>query len=641
MRIERHEQEHKGRQNISPSCLSPDEYRYPRRCKSNKTKSTMTTTLPLLILVSVLPHLVLADASVGDAPPPPRQRNREVCPTDPSLFGYTSLLAINDDIQREVQALTFDPTLKPQEKYEFVLCPHTHFNGAEGLEPILNNTVFQCGGGAGDGVASENNCTIRGGTHQVLMRERDFYLPMEYVEFRGITFDSSAKYSIAAFAPPSVTARFQDCHWVHNTGQSSIHITGHVSTKVVVPQRRKLQTDPLDDEEFEPSDEDQSEYDQYLNGEGHPPLAGEGEGEASEPVEPATAPHQPDPILDPQSGGEELEVDDNPDGPIKPAMTVELHNCSISNGFGYNTTSHEGYRGIFNAGGNLLVSGTTMENNHGGIFINIMGNESQTKITDSVLHHNNVTILVRPISQAHVHISKTGFMSNRVSASVALKDAKLDIEECAFLENESLNGEIWSFASEVKLDKLCIQGGSSLQPIFLDEHTEYIVGPIYGAFQQVGSDHCATKRSGEGLLGGVLVEKAGSDCYEGHENCKGHCVDFELGECTLPFFSLPPTPAPKEVVVEASTPSPVSTMPEEPATQQEEEGDDASASNNDFGDFLQPPEDEHDAEKPPTPPSETAGSSTTAPKTSGAATTMLLSTTTTLLFLPFLSVLLG
>lgn len=151
----------------------------------------------LSLLLLSLPRSSLADLRV-------------VCPTDPSLFAYNSIAAINEDILSQLDVIRQNQG-QAEPAYTYNLCPNTVFDGTSRLTPMLNASSFVCGS-QGD---SRDNCTIHGGQVQVYLTETPSvaFSSIQYTAFHGLTFDSSTSFAVAAFGSNKSTAEFFDCHW--------------------------------------------------------------------------------------------------------------------------------------------------------------------------------------------------------------------------------------------------------------------------------------------------------------------------------------------------------------------------------------------------------------------------------------------
>jgi len=128
------------------------------------------------------------------------QSRRVQCPSEPDVFGYDTIEAMNLDME-EISMNTSESTL-----YEFVLCPNTTFSvDAQPLKPSLVNCMFTCG--------ESGSCVFDGGDEQVVLDESLFN-----VSFHGIDFQNFNQKSIVSI--PSDTnisinsdVTFVDCTW--------------------------------------------------------------------------------------------------------------------------------------------------------------------------------------------------------------------------------------------------------------------------------------------------------------------------------------------------------------------------------------------------------------------------------------------
>lgn len=147
------------------------------------------------------------------------------CPSNPVLTGYTSITALNNDIQTEIDRITQGGT--PEEEYVYTLCPRHVFEviGDEPLLPQLSGSVFQCGVSG----LSTDNCVIRGGAEQVRVEDSTIATyPLQDVSFRGLTFESFTNTaeedgaSVNVFASETTTVRFVDVVWTVRLGSNSL-----------------------------------------------------------------------------------------------------------------------------------------------------------------------------------------------------------------------------------------------------------------------------------------------------------------------------------------------------------------------------------------------------------------------------------
>ena len=137
------------------------------------------------------------------------------CPSDANLQGYTSISAINSEMNTELSRIAGGGT--PEDSYLYILCPNTDFNAvAEPLIPVLSGASFTCGA---DG-ASSNNCKVIGGIEQVRIADSTVATyPLSQVSFSGITFegfgntDDATGTSVNGMAASTTTATFQDVLW--------------------------------------------------------------------------------------------------------------------------------------------------------------------------------------------------------------------------------------------------------------------------------------------------------------------------------------------------------------------------------------------------------------------------------------------
>lgn len=175
--------------------------------------------------VLLLSHLVTGEASSSQ-----QQEHRQAqqkaninanagpCPTNKDIIGYTSLSDINKD-----QATEWTRILEGKSKvdpiYSFVLCPETIFdlnnNDEENrpLEILLSGTVISCGNEMDAKI--NNNCIIRGGKNQIILKEStdNEKFPLESIAFIGITFDQFTGTSLDIIASDILTISLIDVAW--------------------------------------------------------------------------------------------------------------------------------------------------------------------------------------------------------------------------------------------------------------------------------------------------------------------------------------------------------------------------------------------------------------------------------------------
>eukprot|EP00522_Entomoneis_paludosa_P006421 CAMPEP_0172451820 /NCGR_PEP_ID=MMETSP1065-20121228/9691_1 /TAXON_ID=265537 /ORGANISM="Amphiprora paludosa, Strain CCMP125" /LENGTH=668 /DNA_ID=CAMNT_0013203791 /DNA_START=39 /DNA_END=2045 /DNA_ORIENTATION=- len=149
---------------------------------------------------------------------------QDVCPSDASTTGYSTISALNSAMEAELALIESGST--PQDSYEFILCPNTVFDTAAGpLRPILDAASFLCGANG----TSVNACTFEGGDQQVFIEDSQVATyPLETMLFAGITFRGFTENvfqtgtSISALATSTTTATFDDVIWTDFIAQSAV-----------------------------------------------------------------------------------------------------------------------------------------------------------------------------------------------------------------------------------------------------------------------------------------------------------------------------------------------------------------------------------------------------------------------------------
>jgi hypothetical protein len=140
---------------------------------------------------------------------PPSTEN---CPQEPGLSGYTSILALNQDMDTELQRISDGGELPSNQAYLLPLCPQTTFgfDAATVLLPILNRVTFQCGS-SGD---IDLRCVFTGGDEQVRIENTAVSgYPFNSVFFTGVTFEGFQQRSIAAVGSAPTQVTFINCLW--------------------------------------------------------------------------------------------------------------------------------------------------------------------------------------------------------------------------------------------------------------------------------------------------------------------------------------------------------------------------------------------------------------------------------------------
>lgn len=137
------------------------------------------------------------------------------CPNDASVPGFASLQDLNCFMFEEASSTIFGLGFR-EPPYLYLLCPNTVYAVTEynAINPILNDTWIACGN---DG-APDNNCTIVGGSVQVLLTDNPDGLDheFEHASFFGLTFAAATASSVLATASAYVVAEWFECLWRDN-----------------------------------------------------------------------------------------------------------------------------------------------------------------------------------------------------------------------------------------------------------------------------------------------------------------------------------------------------------------------------------------------------------------------------------------
>jgi hypothetical protein len=163
-------------------------------------RSTMTTTFLIAALL-----LDVANAQFDF------QASTEACPSDDSITGYTSIVAMNTDMQSELDRIGGGAAVDPDRRYSMIICPMTTFDTTtETLMPVINGAEFRCGT---DGDVA-NSCVFSGGGENVDIQEStvDGYT-ISTVYFEGLTFEQFTGRSIDLEATDETTATFVNSLW--------------------------------------------------------------------------------------------------------------------------------------------------------------------------------------------------------------------------------------------------------------------------------------------------------------------------------------------------------------------------------------------------------------------------------------------
>jgi hypothetical protein len=170
--------------------------------------ATMLNPVAIIVALALIAYPVVAQTGVTSS--------AVDCPNDETdLTGYTSLAALNNDMQVELQRIADGGA--PEASYTFTLCPNQVFDAAlVTLQPVLSDAMFVCGAD-GD---PEDDCTFLGGEEQIRIEDStvDGY-PLERLLFLGLSFadfsgsDAMQGSSIAALASSTTTATFMNSRW--------------------------------------------------------------------------------------------------------------------------------------------------------------------------------------------------------------------------------------------------------------------------------------------------------------------------------------------------------------------------------------------------------------------------------------------
>jgi len=353
------------------------------------------------------------------------------CSADFSVFGYSSIDDLNQDIMLEFASIQ-NGTAQPKDSYVYNLCPHTVFRDGEAILPLLNNSHFICGNGGN----SHDKCTIAGGNTQVKIVDYPD-ANMEFLSFRGITFSDSEEHGVAAHARSGMVAEFVDCHWVDGHGTSGIHIEHQEYVdETEDPDGVKVYVAPglgADQQTFK-EDEDQSG-----NVFEHRQLAEQVTG-----------------------------------------MSVHIYNSTMSN------IHQDGFRAIYSSG-QLLLFNVTMRNNQAGVLINIINGNAT--IDDCRFESMDAVSLIRVVNSPMVTIRGTSFVENRAVGMVTAIGSHVSISKCEFRGNYApRGGEVLAFSSDVVFQDSCIYESTAMTSVFRSSTSRMMATNIYG--QDLTGDHC-------------------------------------------------------------------------------------------------------------------------------------------------------
>lgn len=131
------------------------------------------------------------------------------CASNPSIIGYSTIAAINSDMDQELIRISEGGT--PQESYFMTLCPQTTFDTSGGpLLPRLNQSTLSCGGTGN----VNDECELSGGVENIRIRDPDIEgYSVNTMNFIGITFTAFTGWSVELAASSPTMAIFMNCLW--------------------------------------------------------------------------------------------------------------------------------------------------------------------------------------------------------------------------------------------------------------------------------------------------------------------------------------------------------------------------------------------------------------------------------------------
>lgn len=138
------------------------------------------------------------------------QSMTEACPMDASITGYTSVAALNADIDTELGRIAAGGTTG-QEMYRLILCPGTTFDTSSGsLLPRLNQATYTCGE---NGNVSDE-CIFSGGTENIRIEDPSIEgYTVNTMTFVGMTLTAFTGRSVELLASAPTEAVFMNCLW--------------------------------------------------------------------------------------------------------------------------------------------------------------------------------------------------------------------------------------------------------------------------------------------------------------------------------------------------------------------------------------------------------------------------------------------
>ncbi len=146
------------------------------------------------------------------------------CPTNPNINGYSTIAAINSDMDQELKRIGEGGT--PQEVYFMTLCPQTMFDTSGGpLLPQLNQATLSCGGTGN----VNDGCVFGGGIENIRVQDPNIEgYSVNALNFIGITFTAFTGRSIELAASAPTVAIFLNCLWQDFNSEGIVRILNTV-----------------------------------------------------------------------------------------------------------------------------------------------------------------------------------------------------------------------------------------------------------------------------------------------------------------------------------------------------------------------------------------------------------------------------
>eukprot|EP00560_Eucampia_antarctica_P005896 CAMPEP_0197841524 /NCGR_PEP_ID=MMETSP1437-20131217/46232_1 /TAXON_ID=49252 ORGANISM="Eucampia antarctica, Strain CCMP1452" /NCGR_SAMPLE_ID=MMETSP1437 /ASSEMBLY_ACC=CAM_ASM_001096 /LENGTH=516 /DNA_ID=CAMNT_0043451299 /DNA_START=477 /DNA_END=2024 /DNA_ORIENTATION=- len=402
------------------------------------------------------------------------------------------------------------------------------------IYPVLDDTQIICGSSG----ASSDNCVIKGGDVQVLLRNS---LAEDYVrkkaEFHGVTFASSYGLSIAAWDSPETKVTFVDCHWKRNTGHGVIQNTYVPFTKVSSPSQAPVVL--ADHSTIVPTSNKKSPKRRAL---GSIPFQKEATKRHLKSATTVTKSHPNRQLLGDvaktEKNGAKKQHVQYPsilDKPMFPRdfkldrNTPATSSSSIERALILQSRNLKSYTAMEVELIGCSVSETFAENRDFFTFINTGGS---MKIKDSLIHENDVTCNIISVGGS-VSLDGSQFHDNDLKYNIAVYSGELNVKECVFegntVETEIItvdNSDNSAGVSELSVESSCfIHGNYTYSHIYLDPET------------QISTDDKNYANNSDSGLCNIFVEDQLSSCLSTNIEsvCVGICHQFvNTQSCTIP-----------------------------------------------------------------------------------------------------------